>query len=395
MPSGPIYLIGPSAHPNFGDEFIAAAWLRYLATARPDSEVWLDCPNPGLAQILFKNLHPRVRFTDTVWRLTFDHAELSGPDADAAIRERVTHLGTPTYDLGLLTLREAESIHLIGGGYINDNWRHHAGVIHAMQAVRALTGARLLATGQGLLPVMTEGIPAKELFDGFDHVSARDDGGAEAYGVRFGLDDAFLGVSDAISAGGESDALYICIQSDTVEPSRIASAVGIARREAVQAKADGRDVFYLEAVPGGDRAAFEQLADLIPEENFLPFASIWTQGLPLSPHQTWVTSRFHFHLLGATAGGRGIAVAMMPGYYDVKHESVVALGSGWALATDDELPAMPVAAGALATKVSDLVAQKAAEAQSLYPPAAAAPASPEPPSLRNQLGETLRRRLVR
>ncbi|WP_410631146.1 hypothetical protein [Amycolatopsis sp. cmx-4-83] len=41
------YLVGPSGHPNFGDELIAATWLRYLAGTEPDADVWLDTHSPG------------------------------------------------------------------------------------------------------------------------------------------------------------------------------------------------------------------------------------------------------------------------------------------------------------------------------------------------------------
>ncbi|WP_168796514.1 polysaccharide pyruvyl transferase family protein [Arthrobacter echini] len=423
MRPGPIYLIGPSGNPNYGDEFIAAAWLRHLARVRPDDDVWLDCPQPGHAQILFRDAHPRARFTNTVWRLVHDHQHLPAEEAAAGITERVTGLGTPTYDLGLLTMRDAGTLHLIGGGYINATWRHHAGLVHAMKATQALSGARLLATGQGLLPAVTGPVAAKDLFHGFDHVTARDQGGAEAYGVDFGLDDAFLGASEVIptaddagtshaipSAGtasgtadaearsepdGRSDGLFICIQSDTVDRSRIAPAIAIARREAIRATEQGREVFYLEAIPGADRAAYDQLADLIPETNFLPFATLWTEGLPLSPRQCWVTSRFHFHLLGAAAGGAGIAIAMNPGYYDVKHESIIALGSGWALASDDDAPTMPVSAGPLNAGLADLVAGKRAEAFELYPEAPATEETPRPRSLTSQVGDALRRRRFR
>ena len=63
------YLVGTSGHPNYGDELIAATWLRYLARIAPDCEVWLDCPNPGPAEVLLGDLHPHVRFVDTLWRL--------------------------------------------------------------------------------------------------------------------------------------------------------------------------------------------------------------------------------------------------------------------------------------------------------------------------------------
>lgn len=64
-----IYLVAPAGHPNFGDEYIAAAWLRTLARRRPRSRVVLDCPNPGLAAVLHADLHPRLTVTDTLFRL--------------------------------------------------------------------------------------------------------------------------------------------------------------------------------------------------------------------------------------------------------------------------------------------------------------------------------------
>ncbi len=397
MHPGLIYLIGPSGNPNFGDEFIAASWLRHLAIVRPDAEVWLDCPNPGLAQVLFNGLHPNLRVTNTLWRLVQENAERPAEEAAEFITSQITGFGSPHYDLGLLKLRDAESFHLLGGGYINDNWAYHAGLIHALRAVRSLTGARLFATGQGLMPVISQGMPAPDLFQDFDHVSARDDAGAEAYGVRRGLDDAFLGVTEEMSRNRFSDGLYVCIQSDTIDAERFDTAVDFARKAVEEAREQGRKVYYVEAIPGGDYAAYQRLADLIPEENFLSFMHVWMHGLPLSPHQTWVTSRFHLHLLGAAAGGRGIAVGMKKGYYDVAHRSAAALGSGWALALEEETPSMPRERGQLANNLSVLVADKRAEAELLYP--AAAPAGSVPAAavrfLGGSIGGALRNKLAR
>lgn len=63
------YLVGPAGHPNYGDEIITAGWLKYLAETAPDATVWVDAHSPGPAQVLLGDLHPRVRFTDTLWRL--------------------------------------------------------------------------------------------------------------------------------------------------------------------------------------------------------------------------------------------------------------------------------------------------------------------------------------
>ncbi|WP_104137987.1 polysaccharide pyruvyl transferase family protein [Arthrobacter sp. ZGTC131] len=368
MQSGLIYLIGPSGNPNFGDEFIAAAWLRYLAVERPDSEVWLDCPQPGLAQVLFDGLHPRLRVTNTLWRLVHENADVPIETAAETIRARVTELGSPSYDLGILKMREAESLHLIGGGFINENWSHHAGLVVGMRAVHQLTGARLIATGQGLMPAVTSAPAEMPLFQGFSHVTSRDKAGAEAYRVSLGLDDAFLGVSEEIARTEPLSGLFVCIQSDTADPERFETAVATARKAVEKASQQGTEAYYIEAIPGADRVAYDHLADLIPEERFLPFSHIWAHGLPLSRNQTWITSRFHFHLLAAAAGARGVAVSMKPGYYDVKHESLTALGSGWSLTTDSEEPDMPQYRGTLNHELPALVAQKRAEAGRIYPP---------------------------
>lgn len=79
--SAPIYLVAPAGHPNYGDEFILRAWLRHLAVTRPDTEVVVDCHTPGQAAVLMGRCHPRVRFTDTIWRICFETAALPVPEA--------------------------------------------------------------------------------------------------------------------------------------------------------------------------------------------------------------------------------------------------------------------------------------------------------------------------
>lgn len=368
MNSRIIYLVGSSGHPNFGDEFIAAAWLKYLAVARPDADVWLDSPQPGMAQVLFEGMHPRLRVTNTLWRLVHDNAEFPAEVAAKNIRERVAGFGTPAYDLGILKLREAGSLHLIGGGYVNGTWPHHAGLVVGMRAVSELTGAKLYATGQGLMPALAPAPAETPLFRGFDHVNVRDQASADAHGLELGLDDAFLGITGEIGRNDAPAGLYVCIQSDMADPGRFQAAVELARTEVEAARRRGTKAYYVEAIPGVDHAAYERMADLIPETRFMPFSQVWTHGLPLSAQQTWVTSRFHIHLLAAAAGARGIAVGVKEGYYDVKHESVAALGSGWSLALDSAAPAMPQQPGSLRDDLPALTARKREEAGTIYPP---------------------------
>ncbi|NWO17736.1 MAG: polysaccharide pyruvyl transferase family protein, partial [Corynebacterium sp.] len=61
-------------------------------------------------------------------------------------------------------------------------------------------------------------------------------------------------------------------------------------------------------------------------------------GLPTREGQTWISTRFHPHLVAAARGVSGIAVSAHAGmYYTVKHASV---GSAWTI-TDLYEPVTP------------------------------------------------------
>ncbi|MDJ0312987.1 polysaccharide pyruvyl transferase family protein [Arthrobacter sp. H35-D1] len=368
MTMRPIYLIAPSGNPNFGDEFIAASWLKHLAKAHPETEVYLDCPEPGIAQSLFAELHPKLRVTDTLWRAVRDAAAFPTAEMSTHVADLVKNLGSPRYDLGLLQLRQAGSLHLLGGGYVNSLWPQHYGLIAGMQAVRELTGARLLATGLGLMPFLDDGTTAADsLFHKFDYASARDAESTSAFGMTQGIDDAFLGAPAEIGRNSlAANSLCVCIQSDTVDDGYFDKAVAFAREHIQKAVDAGKSVYYFEAIPGVDRAAFDQLEDLIPEANFIPFSVIWANGLPLSPNQEWLTTRFHFHLLAAAAGATGTVIGAKAGYYDIKHKSVQDLGSGWSHVSVGGEASAP-AANTLNQNLDSLVERKLAEANMLYP----------------------------
>ena len=89
---------------------------------------------------------------------------------------------------------------------------------------------------------------------------------------------------------------------------------------------EGRTLRYLESIPGRDRdrLAYDLLADLIPEENFMSFVQLWHEGFPGLPLQTWITTRYHFHQLAAAVGAEGIAIEIDDSYYRTKHQSLAA-----------------------------------------------------------------------
>ena len=147
------------------------------------------------------------------------------------VDRRVRDLGTPRYDLGLLAAREADTVHLLGGGYINAIWPHHGLLPRLALALREIAGARVVATGLGLMPV-DEDADVVSALSSFDHVSLRDAPSAQLMGRETGLSDAFLGLDrlPAFRAGGytadAADAdVWVCLQSDLTTPEVFDAAV--------------------------------------------------------------------------------------------------------------------------------------------------------------------------
>ncbi|MCC5783789.1 MULTISPECIES: polysaccharide pyruvyl transferase family protein [Kocuria] len=396
-----LYLVGTSGHPNFGDEFIAASWLRFLARARPGAEVWLDCPHPGLASHLFDGLHPGLRTTDTLWRLAFETTGMDPAAADAHVDRVVTHLGSPRYDLGLLGARRASSVHILGGGYLNSIWPHHARLLRAALRLRQVSGARLAATGLGLAPA-TDAEGLRAALGAFDHATVRDAPSAQLARADRAPDDAFLGLpglagfTGAPAEGTDDGDVWVCLQSDMTEPGILDGAVAAVRAALTGPALAGRTVRYLEAIPGADRAAFDRLADLVPEENFVPFTRLWQEGFPARPGQTWITSRFHFHLLAAACGAEGTALEVSPDYYRVKHQSLLEAGTGWSVTpTGGTEPYAPARSHAFPATAARLHRTKLREAEELYPAAAAPEDDPAGTEPRTRPGRTVARFLRR
>jgi hypothetical protein len=298
------------------------------------------------------------------------------------VAELVQNFGSPAYDLGLDRLRSVESIHVVGGGYLNSHCPINAGLVAGAVAVRSLTGAKLYATGLSVVPILagaaSVGGEAKrgiiELLRGFDHVTVRDEPSADALGVPLGLDDAFLAVEHERQRGlarGGAD-VVVCLQSDLQSPTQSQRLALSIREQVREALAEGKTVQYVEAIPGVDRAGFDAIADLLSPHDFVPFISVWRDGLPLRSDQTWLTTRFHLHFVAAAAGASGTAISIKEGYYDIKHRSLINLGTGWSYTetspTESHGRQVPPAAdNFFSSQLGARVDQKRQEAHALYP----------------------------
>ena len=377
-PSKPelFYLVGTSGHPNFGDEFIAASWLRFLAERHPDVPVILDCPKPGMAAMLFDGLHPNLRTTDVIWRMVWEIVDLPVEEAATKIDSLFRDLGSPLYDYALLELRKVTRIHLIGGGHVTHHWPAHIQLLKAALTLGELSGAPVSTTGLGLTP-SSDADFVREMLQKFDYATVRDQESADLAGVPVSPDDAFLGMHalpgfntrpTAADPSGEKGEIWVDLQRDLANDEAFEANLAQIREFLTSDVAEGRTLRYVEAIPGGDRVAFERLSDLIPEENFLPFVALWGAPFPAKPRQIWLTSRFHLHLLSAACGAAGVAFEIDEDYYRAKHASLLELGTGWAVADPTSTdPVMPTGGNNFRVTAQRLARGKVLEAEKIFP----------------------------
>lgn len=348
------YLISTAGHPNVGDELITRVWLREIAARAPDADVWLDCPNPSGAQALFADEHPRLRCVDTLFRLCWEAPSESPWDVAAFVSAALDDHGlAPRWVPGLQVLARAESVHLLGGGYVNAIWGRHVGLLAVLDWA-ARRGVRTAATGQGLMPCSPDAATlVRSLLERVEEVEVRDEPSAALLGRpgTWGGDDLWLADRDSLldaERAADLDAV-VCVQGDLLEVEEgwlTSRCLEQLRRWDV----DPARTAVVECIPRVDRGVFDRLRPLLPGLQFVPWFEVLERGLPAAAGQRWFSSRFHPHLMAAWAGARGVAVGVHEEYYGVKHASLLRVGTGWQIADRRDRPADPPPARARAPR---------------------------------------------
>jgi polysaccharide pyruvyl transferase WcaK-like protein len=339
-----IYLIGTAGHPNYGDEVITAAWLRYYAQTAPDAVVWLDCPRPGQAAALLSGIHPGLRCVDSLYHACWN-APAAHPSETLDFGQRVVSDPglIPREATGIDNLAGVDLVHIIGGGYLNGIWPHHLALIAAAGAVGQAHGARTAMTGAGLTPFVTGSEEwLGPILAAFDVVDVRDEPSHKGIGpyvphATMTSDDSFLDLSDAVFDSGRSTRTALTLQSDLLDTS-LEEIADYVVRTLKSWGVDQTPITLFESMPPDDSTIVPMLHPHLPKLDVVPFATLWREGFPSELGQRWISTRFHTHLLAAAQGSRGVAIPAGGTYYRTKHQSLTQLGSGWEIAPDLGVP---------------------------------------------------------
>lgn len=367
-----LYLVAAAGYPNYGDELVAAQWLRHLARHEPDSEVWVDCHNPGGAELLLGHLHPHVRFVDTLWTIGWA-APSEDPEEIAAFTAQAVRqpgFGEPRRAAGIELLRTVDCFHVLGGGYLTSLWPRHLAVLAAGATLAEDLGVASAATGLGLMPAAAEPALFDRLGAGYSVLDVRDAQSRALFSrddVSESGDDVLLDIGDHLYDQRETRSLMLSFQTDLVDAG-IEALAGSVLQTVKAWGVDSSRIGYVEAIPDKDRRVFELLEPSLPDMRFYPFTEVWRDGLPARRGQRWLTTRFHQHLVAAAAGAWGVVFPVKAGYDDVKHESLIGSGSRWALGRPGEPAPQAHGEAGFGSALAPLVSAKQEVAAHIYPP---------------------------
>jgi polysaccharide pyruvyl transferase WcaK-like protein len=370
-----VVLIGGAGGPNFGDELIVKGWIEYFKS-RPEQYdlIFLENRVEDTKELMLPWLVRRDRcsFSDKLIKVANSVVDLEfwqQVERGWTFFERhgPKHHASPLWD----HLLEADTIHLHGGGYLNDMGPEKGFLLGLAAAVkRQRPTIRLVATGIGFGPVRGDpkGHGPREAIGMYDLFEVRDAGSMRALKSRFphaalhlGLDDCYLLPVDRLVTRTD--------RPRTLHLSFIAYNVGKfgdtfwSRLSDIAAEMDR--VIFWQSYPFQDKAVFEFVSGRFPRLELVTVAQALSGDVTVTPADLAVTARFHVHFVLARAGLSGWFLRDTD-YYRAKHDSITLRGSSFRLG--DKSLSGPPASGSSAIALTDAVhvAQKRATADWIY-----------------------------
>lgn len=325
-----IYLVCHSGYLNFGDELIAKTWINFLTNKFPLEEIWVDTCNPGVSAVVFKD-YKNIRFTDTLWTASRNSIDR---DIDYILDLAFQKDGGVAFANGLELIKSARCVHMIGGGYMNSEFYFNYSIIAILANLKKEAGFELFGTGLGLEPIdqAYERIIG-EFFKVFSWIDVRDEKSYQRllhWGLKnkasFSCDDVFLSPIPQSNVGRPGK-LIISAQPGN-NPFLVVSFLLKLIEHCPQAQ-NGIEFLTLDAI--SDHIIIDKVVSISRRTDIIvrDFNDLWKNGFQISSNDFVFSTRFHAHLVASMMGARGLCAAVSVPYYDVKHLSLIEMGSGF------------------------------------------------------------------
>jgi len=338
-PNKNFYLVSAAGMPNYGDDMLTRGWVNSIQRTWPNARIYLDAVDPVVAQTLF----PEVTCVNYFWTL----AQALG--TEGVISEKFADpIMLPVRErLMLNLLPEMHSFHLTGGGYINDFSGANSRLIELIAFFADKFNIPCYATGLGLYPLSNEhaarfssAIEKFKIFDVRDSSSFEVLGALSLNNLSFIGDDYFsFPFSENVRlVENPTPSLRLCLSNESADivnaQDKLLSYIDKIINQFNAAHPEG-DVIFYEFRPGIDGEIYKTIKALHEKATFIPFDILWTQGLSFSPNDYFISTRFHFQLIVASMGLKGMSFYWNE-YYRNKFSSLNGVTNWKSVNLDDE-----------------------------------------------------------
>lgn len=329
-------LIGGAGAPNFGDELIVKAWKSYFKKYNISGEFnFFENIEKNSTKIHYEHTKNQVfQFRDDLAKIAKNHQH-----SDFWYHvQRGFHFfdknGETFYkNFDFSIFKEAEVVHLHGGGYLNNMDPSKGFYIGFCAALKKhFNIKKLAATGIGIGPLSDVSkeyqLSVYQAFQLFDIFELRDSDGFDFLSHNFnhtlftlGLDDCFLlGTENIFKNRSSTKKLYLSFVKYNLENFQEHFWYKIKNTTK-----NFDEVIFFESYPYKDKDVYQYLQYHIPSIKMLSLNDSLNE-IDANTSDTVIASRFHVHFIFARLGCRGFYLKDSK-YYSIKHKSIIHRGS--------------------------------------------------------------------
>lgn len=326
-------LIGGSGGPNYGDELMVRGWLEYLSNEFENIKVEVNIKKNAEE---FHN-NKNVMFSEDIKKIAKKFSNLNFWQQVARGFNFFERGGVKNNsEINFDYLDKVKIVHLHGGGYVNENAPVNGFLLGFCAALRKRSKIKVIATGIGLMPISSPPQERRELLNdvlsNYDAFELRDHESyfflksnlSHARNISLGLDDSFILSKNEVLKINEDKkvrTLYLSFAEYNLK-----SFTEGYWQELKKFSEKYDEVVFWECFPWKDKDVFQSMKETFPNIRLASAKNITYLKEEFSRNDFLVTSRFHPHLVSARSGLNGVFYSSGK-YYDVKHQSVVAVGS--------------------------------------------------------------------
>ena len=317
--------------PNFGDDMLTRGWINTIRRYHPNAIIYVDAADPVVAASLFED----VICVNYLWLLS----QALGHDGSLEEKLSDKYMLPSRERLMQILFAQIDSMHLLGGGYINDlsgaNWR----LIELIAYFSKKNNFPCYATGLGLEPLSSESaakiapfVSQYALFDVRDEASYNALNSLVPDLVSYIGDDYFCFPfsETAILHKTKYPALRLCLHNElSVDNSSKDSLIGIIEEAIAKFSTlyPESPIYFYEFRPGSDGFFWKEISEKYPNIQMIFFEEAWKKRIHVSNNDYFISTRFHFQLIMSSLGLRGISLYWND-YYKNKFSSLTPV-SDW------------------------------------------------------------------